>query len=524
MEALVNSILPVDMAGYFISDGEGSDLQIGKDALLSIGRSVRDILGFNVAEKALEDAAKLTKEIVSQLREVQVDEKLVALEETLSFQRDQQVRKRKKLAEDTEVLSQYQADFELVEQDLKSIDLDEVKSLTDQRDALLRTIARQKRERRDLQEERISLIRTYSWVAFAQRFQDEALDFIDEAEFKGKLPAPFNIQLVTDILEEESCICGAPIHDGSDAFLKIQALLQEASNPDIINRVHRARGRLIAIKTLSDTALQQLKKNIEKRAELDEVLHINKRTLDDYSIKISRIDHSKVSDLEARRKLLLTKIDGSKKDIWRGEADINELDDAIRSGAGDMGRLEALAPQAKKLFLKKKLLEKTQDLIKNELEKVEESIYTSLKEKIDDFLKKYLRQDYSIKITSGLKIGLVSSNGNIVPTSGGQSAILSFIYISSLVALAREATSKRNAILQPGAIAPLVYDAPFSSLDRVYALNVARELPNLVDQLIVLMYQDSDKDIAGELQKSGPTWKSLLPQCQYICGPGREAC
>ena len=34
-------------------------------------------------------------------------------------------------------------------------------------------------------------------------------------------------------------------------------------------------------------------------------------------------------------------------------------------------------------------------------------------------------------------------------------------------------------------------------------MNVARQLPKLVDQLIILMYQDEGKDVAGELLKEG---------------------
>ena len=55
----INSIIPKDMAGYFISDGEGSDLAVDQQGMISVRRSVRDILGFKVAEKALDDIEKI---------------------------------------------------------------------------------------------------------------------------------------------------------------------------------------------------------------------------------------------------------------------------------------------------------------------------------------------------------------------------------------------------------------------------------------------------------------------------------
>ena len=106
-------------------------------------------------------------------------------------------------------------------------------------------------------------------------------------------------------------------------------------------------------------------------------------------------------------------------------------------------------------------------------------------------------------MTSDFKIGLEDRNGFLVPPSGGQGAILSFIYISSLISIARERRDLDSSILTPGAIAPLIFDAPFSKLDSKYAPNIAKELPKLVDQLVVLMYQDSGKEVDKTLKEEG---------------------
>ena len=66
-ESFINTILPVDMAGYFISDGEGGDLQVNNQALLPVGRSIQDILGFGVAEKAIEDIKSFRSDFAKQL-------------------------------------------------------------------------------------------------------------------------------------------------------------------------------------------------------------------------------------------------------------------------------------------------------------------------------------------------------------------------------------------------------------------------------------------------------------------------
>jgi hypothetical protein len=62
-----------------------------------------------------------------------------------------------------------------------------------------------------------------------------------------------------------------------------------------------------------------------------------------------------------------------------------------------------------------------------------------------------------------------------------------------------------------------VFDAPFSKLDPKYAPNVARELPKLVDQLIVLMYQDDGKNVSEILRAEGRLGKEYY-FCEEIAG------
>ena len=156
------------------------------------------------------------------------------------------------------------------------------------------------------------------------------------------------------------------------------------------------------------------------------------------------------------------------------------------------------------------------EVIATALDEAEGSIHSILKAKIDDFLDKYLRQDYQVKMTSDFKLGLVDRNDVLVPPGGGQGAILSFIYISSLISIARERRDLDSSILTPGAIAPLIFDAPFSKLDSKYAPNIAKELPKLVDQLIILMYQDKGKEVDSTLSDEGKLGKIYYLKSEVI--------
>ena len=519
VEAFINTIFPKDLAGYFISDGEGGDLKITiKDASLPIGRSVRDILGFQVAESTLDSINKIKREITEQLRRHNVNDQLVELEAFLTDAEEKRKSLEKSIKDNTTVLEKYEEDLSQTDRELSGINVNELKELIARRKVAETKLEKSRRKLKENYSRRVNLIRNFGFAAFASKFSDNALDFIDEAEFRGRLPAPFNVQLVKDIIESSQCICGAEIHEGSVAFENIQKQIETASNPDIINRVHRARARLSAIKESSAVALDVIRENAENRNAEENNIEALKGDINDITINIERIDDRKISKLSHDRTRLKTAVSNTQMDLARYQNRLTELEEQVARKKSDRARLQALSPQAEIFFTKQEMLERAAAQISSELERVEATIYDDIKEKINDFLNKYLRHDYKIDISPGLKISLKTRDGNIVPVSKGQQAIMSFIYISSLVSLAKESLSTESSILKPGATAPLIYDAPFSNLDEQYAPDVARQLPKLVDQLVVIMYQDKGKDVLGVLQESGRLGKVYYMNA-HIEGP-----
>ena len=503
----VNSIIPKDMAGYFINDGEGNDLVVNNDGYISVRRSIRDILGFNVAEKTLEDLSKIKTEVRQELKKFDKDKDLATLEDRIQKFDESIVQNRKTLTETKSLLDCYEDQLNLKEEQLGSSSSVVVDQLISSRSKTDKRLKATESRLATLEGNKIALIREYSWVAFAHPLTNEALDFIDESELKGKIPAPFNIQLVKDILEQNECICGACVSPGTDAFDKINSLIGQAADPELINRLQKARSRLTAVKTLSPQARKRIEENFKDVREAQDLITSLKSELEEISSKILDLDDEKIRSLEKERNTLKSKIRETERKIDRLKDKIDNLVNGKKDLEAQAKKIEGLSPRAKVLKSKIDLIEQIEEKISGELRQSEEDIHGLLAEKIDSFLDKYLRQDYRISITSDLKICLQDRNGKPVPPSGGQGAILSFIYISSLISIARERRELDSAILTPGAIAPLVFDAPFSKLDPKYATNVAKELPNLVDQLIILMYQDDGKNVSETLRSEGKLGK-----------------
>ena len=500
----INNILPKDMAPYFISDGEGGDLAVNKQGLISIKKSIHEILGFTVAAKTLVDLRQVKKEIRTELSKIDKGSELSVLEQQIQNLDESIAENERQLNENRLALINYKKDLDLVEGKVFASDVTQIQQLKSQLEQARLDKTRFDGKVRTLEIEKVGLIKTFSWVAFADRLDDKVLDFIDDAEFAGKLPAPFNVSLVEDILKSEECICGAPIAINTEAYTHIKSLLATATDTNVTNRIHSARSRLTAIKTMKDGALQSIERNLTDFHESSADARKAEERIENVSQALGEIDNKKVKELENQRQTLIRKKDESLRTIMRLEHSVASAAKEREGMKGAASRIEGSSPRVKVLQKKVLFIEAMEHKITDELLSAQHSIEQDLIEKMNTFIDKYMRQNYKVAMQDAYQIGLVEADGQLIPVSGGQGAIMSFIYISSLISLARERRDLDSSVLTAGAIAPLIFDAPFSKLSPAYAENIAKELPKLVDQLVILMYQNgTDSNVADTVKTEG---------------------
>jgi DNA sulfur modification protein DndD len=74
-----------------------------------------------------------------------------------------------------------------------------------------------------------------------------------------------------------------------------------------------------------------------------------------------------------------------------------------------------------------------------------------------------------------------------VPKSTGENQILSLSFIGALAGYADEQSSASSLLGPHGAAFPIVMDAAFGNLDTSYRRDIARALPDLAPQVVVLV-------------------------------------
>jgi DNA sulfur modification protein DndD len=76
-----------------------------------------------------------------------------------------------------------------------------------------------------------------------------------------------------------------------------------------------------------------------------------------------------------------------------------------------------------------------------------------------------------------------------VSASTGENQILSLAFISSIIERVRDCSQAGLVMGPDSSTFPIVMDSPFGSLDEIYRRQVAKLLPALADQMIVMATQ-----------------------------------
>lgn len=494
--SVINSILPKDMMKYFFIDGEGAPIAVSTSGEISAENSIKDILGFKVAEHALKDLLQIKREHIRELNKLDSSEEL----KQVSRQLESLVRDKQKFEEINKTLraSLYETQRELQEIDsyLAQSNNEVVNSLVSQRNSLERDIKTHERNLVSTLNEKRDIVRHYAWSAFAANLSEEAIDFIDESQFRGTIPAPYNETLIKDIIDEAECICGADVTPGSEALENIKKLLQKAANPIIFSRIQKARSFLQVAVDNSKKAPQEIRRIYTRVSEEEQKLNSKRKELGEISEKISAINVEDIQRAESSRSRLAGELSTTNRRLGRNDQALKSIIEGIPKHEARLSSLSLNKPKLQNIQQRITFIDEIIDTIKNSLDKALQDIGPLLAGEMSEFISASLPNNIKVGITTDFKVGLYASDDStrrLVAPSGGLTAILTLIYTSTLVQIAKFRANAQGNILTPGAIAPLVLDAPFSHIGDTYTAGLAEALAEKSEQLIIFMFDKSAK-------------------------------
>ena len=372
----------------------------------------------------------------------------------------------------------------------------DVNAFTKKRDDIETTIKNKKLEKQGLS---VQLIKFVGESMPAVLLYDLAISFENQLKIKensGKLPAPYSDQLVDDILEDESCICGRPVKPGSAEASKIQELLKSASTGSLNARIKSIqflikdikgtrerypngaidlRERISKIEAdigVHEGELQSIKNKISESSKNSETVATLERNRNEIKLRLHSLIH--------KEGVLLERVVNNKRDIKtlneRHKAESQKIGHGV-SISSEMNKIQSILEY---------IIKSTKEL--------ETRALVVLSQELNDSLLKNLDKHFTATIsTDNYAVRMHEGDGIDVGESTGQGQLLKYFFMSAVLAVAGRKTQEKIKFLIKPTVMPLVLDAPFSTTDEINSSLVAKVLATQTSQLILFLKGDSYK-------------------------------
>jgi len=501
-EDIIGRILPVSLHQYFFFDGERIEQIVRSDKKSEIAEATKTLLGVEVLNRSIKHLKEAKKTLEAELA-------VIGDSETKNLLREQ-----KKLEQESERLSKRQVEIEqeLEHQDeLKKtignrlLELSGAQELQNLRDELE---VREKLLREQLKQAKNALNRAISTRGYTVLLSEATAEFraiVDDLRDRGELPVGIKRQFVGDLLNEQRCICGAELLEGTHAHQQVSAWMDRAGIADVEETAIRMSAQVDEIDKQAPDFWQEVDRQQDNIAKWRTELSGIETQLDDIKKKLRNFPNEDISQLQKRldeteekiRDLTLEK-GANQQQIARIATDIEAKVKQIAKHKTNESK-QALAQQR---------IAATQDAIERLTEvrvRLDNQFRSSLEKRVQEIFTSISFTPYVPKLSDRYELTLIENTAGqetTVAASTGENQILSLSFIGGIIDQVRE-WIQENALMGPDTSTfPIVMDSPFGSLDEIYRRQIAKTLPQLANQLVVLVTKTQWRgEVAQEMAK-----------------------
>lgn len=486
----VGSILPANVRTYFFFDGEKIDNFAKPEHEKEVRAAVRNVLKIEAIERAkrhLEDVARdyqleLRKYASGKLKELmkEIDKKQV--------ERDKLLKDLDNYQEEIATAKKQKADI-----DARLNEIEEARRLSEKRQGI-------EEERRQLQQQEGALWLTIretansGFIYLARPALDKAMAVLEQKRERGEIPSGIRDTFLKDLLDEMRCICGRPIHDGSEEHQSILNQLNQSVSSRLEDIVLETRG------TLKDLLMPRVEKIpgelielMKQRRRLNDEIESKEGHLAKISEQLKNFSADEVSALEKSREEyeksigeLESAIDYTKGGIDQIKKELEELNQQIKKEQESEERADRLrccySLTSDSAEAADKMYERFAHQMREIIQEKAQGIFKQLIWKETHFQDVLLNKDYQLNVIDRYNLDAR------LEMSAGERQVLSLAFIAGMAEVAREEETF-----------PLVMDTPFGRLSSAHREKITEHLPEIADQLILFV---TDEELHGEARKN----------------------
>jgi DNA sulfur modification protein DndD len=498
----LRQIMPERLREIFFFDGETIDELSAIGGQEKIQTAIQNIMGLTILERGKrhleavrkrfeEEVSKHGSDELSDLYEERngLEERKASLTEELSDTRDSKEKTQEELEDVERRLSELEDSRDL-QQERERLE-GEVDDLSEESKAINRDLA-----------DRIS---KGGYVPFAAPAVEETAKMLRDKRDKGEIPSEIKTQFVDDLLEMGECICGRELVQETEPYQNVHQWREAAGSSELEEAAMNIASRLTEIGEEEEQIYDDINGLLEQRSQVADEIQQKEERISEISSKLEDIDTEDINRLESRRKELDQQVSDYDQQIGTVKGRIEDVEDDLEEIKQEIDDVQEQNKKADLARRRAQMAEYLWDRIDELFQKYQDEVRRSVNDRVNEIFRDIIVKDYYAEIDDDYSLRILKDIGSEetipVAKSTGERQVASLSFIASLVSLARERYhSDEESIYFSGGIYPMIMDSPFGYLDPEYQKRVSSVLPEMAEQVVVLVTQSQwTSEVAGEM-------------------------
>ncbi|MEH2197617.1 AAA family ATPase [Nostoc sp.] len=485
---IINQILPATLHQYFFFDGERIEEIVRSDKKAEIAEATKIFLGVEVINRSIRHLGDAKKTLENELKAIGDSEtkQLLRQQEKIERERERITKRQTEIKEELE----YQQTFKK-ETSNRLRELSAAKELQERWQDLESQKAANQEEYKKTKEALKKVISARGYTVLLSETTSQFRGIINDLKQRGELTSGISREFVNDLLNSQRCICGAELHEGNHSHTHVSTWLNKAGSSAVEETAIRMSAQVDEIDKQAIGFWQEVDREQTRINQLRQSISQIEGDLDNIQERLRKDANEEISSLQKRLDEIESKIDELNREQGANQQQIAQLTTEIESLNKQIAKQKL---NEDKQTLAQRRINATQDAIERLTEvrnRQEQQFRLQLEKRVQEIFMEISVTPYIPKISDKYELTLVENTTGIeapVAASTGENQILSLSFIASIIDKVREWSEKRKMMMIPDSSTfPIVMDSPFGSLDESSRRHIAKTIPQLANQLIVLV-------------------------------------
>lgn len=482
----IDLILPKRLSQFFFFNGERIEHLLQYE---DIDDAIKTLLGLEQYERAVVHLPAVERIFASELRKLgkSRSSELVAQLEQEKEGQERLLAEQKHLKSE---VGDLEGEIEQLEQTLRQHEA--TKQLQARRDEQRRALREADERSENARRGRTDTLTRRAYKLWLADLLPEIDELASGLHARGELPAPLKRQFVEERLDVGECICGTPLRPGEEPYKTVESWRQKAGLAEVEGAWQQMKGQARGLGDIADDPISELQHFNAEIAAASEAHRKAEEILNEVAGQLQHVGSEDVQQLERRQREIRERVKVHQfrlRDIT-GELDakdtkIKELTDKLKKAHGENEKEEQLRRRVA-------LTNEAAKAIKQMLDSASESVRRRLDAKVRSVHKAITIKPFVPELNESFELRLWSDDREDrlpAPKSTGENQLLSLSFVGALAQLCRDQAEQGEAgqfVGKVGGLYPIAMDAAFGNLDNSYREAIARALPNMTSQVIVL--------------------------------------